>query len=223
MATFIRIKKQGKSLMQKENSKIRIYNTKDSIVFGKTDGPFGGLSNMAPGYPLFINDNIIPTAEALYQAMRYPLFPDIQHEIIIQNSPMTAKMISKKYRDKTRQDWDDIRVKIMRWVLEVKLSQNWTKFSTLLKETGNKAIIEYSAKDQFWGAQKDADGQLTGTNALGRLLMEIRQKYVLNNQKPECISPVNITGFMLFGYEIDTICNEDYFVTDNSSSELEYA
>jgi ribA/ribD-fused uncharacterized protein len=188
-----------------------------------TDGPFGGLSNMAPGYPLFINDNIIPTTEALYQAMRYPLFPDIQHEIITQNSPMTAKMISKKYREKTRQDWDDIRVKIMRWVLEVKLLQSSTKFSALLKDTENKAIIEYSAKNQFWGAQKDANDQLIGTNALGRLLMETRQKYVLNDHKPECISPVNITGFMLFGYEIETICNEDYFITNDSSSELEYA
>lgn len=209
--------------MKTENSKIRTYNSKDSIVFGKTDGPFGGLSNMAPGYPLFINDNIIPTTEALYQAMRYPLFPEIQHEIIIQNSPMTAKMISKKYREKTRQDWDTIRVKIMRWALEVKLSQNWTKFSALLKSTGDKAIIEYSVKDQFWGAQKDAEGQLVGTNALGRLLMDIRQKYILNDHQPECVSPpVNITGFMLFGYEIETVYIEDYFVTDNSS-EVEYA
>lgn len=208
--------------MQSGSPNSRIYNTKDSIVFSKTDGPFGGLSNMASGYPLFINDNIILTTEALYQAMRYPLFPDIQNEIIIQNSPMTAKMISKKYRDKTRQDWDDIRVKIMRWVLEVKLSQNWTKFSALLKETGNKPIIEYSSKDSFWGALKDVEGQLVGTNALGRLLMEVRQKYIFNNLKPECISSPNIAGFMLFGHEIDVVCNEDYFVVENSSKS-EYA
>jgi ribA/ribD-fused uncharacterized protein len=208
--------------MHEENSKIRTYNAKDSIVFAKTDELFGGLSNMAPGFPLFINDNIILTAEALYQAMRYPLFPDIQQQIIIQNSPMTAKMISKKYQDKTRQDWDEVRVKIMRWVLEVKLSQNWNKFSVLLKETGNKSIVEYSTKDQFWGAQKNHDDGLVGTNALGRLLMELREKYVVNNCKPGCIPPVNITGLMLFGHELGTVCNEDYFIADESSSELEY-
>lgn len=223
MATFIRIKKQGKSLMQKENTKMRTYNSSDCIIFGKTDGAFGGLSNMAPGYPLFINDNLILTSEALYQAMRYPLFPEIQHEIISQNSPMTAKMISKKYLSKTRQDWDDIRVKIMRWTLEVKLSQNWNKFSYLLKQSGNKPIVEYSTKDQFWGAFKDSDSQLKGTNALGRLLMEIREKYVVHNYKPECIPPLNITGFMLFGYDIEAVCNEDYFSLDSKSSELEYA
>ena len=209
--------------MQKENSRIRTYNSKDCIVFGKTDGAFGGLSNMASGYPLFINDNLILTTEALYQAMRYPLFPEIQYEIISQNSPMTAKMISKKYHSKTRQDWDDIRVKIMRWTLEVKLSQNWDKFSSLLRETGDKPIVEYSTKDQFWGAFKDADAQLMGINALGRLLMEIREKYVFNNHKPECIPPLNITGFMLFGYEIETVCNEDYFIVDSNVIKLEYA
>lgn len=209
--------------MQTENSKSRIYSIKDSIVFSKTDGPFGGLSNMAPGYPLFINDNIISTSEALYQAMRYPLFPDIQHEIIAQNSPMTAKMISKKYRDKTRQDWESIRVKIMRWSLEVKLSQNWNKFSTLLKETGDKPIVEFSSKDQFWGALDTLNGELSGTNALGRLLMDIRQRYVTTNNIPQCIAPVNIAGFMLFGFEIDTICNEGFYIIDENSREFEYA
>jgi hypothetical protein len=57
---------------------------------------------------------------------------------------------------------------------------------------------------------------------LGRLLMEIRQKYVFNNTKPECIVPVNITGFMLFGYEVETICNEDYFIIDENSNTAEY-
>ena len=61
----------------------RIYRIDECIVFAKTSEPFGGLSNMAPGYPLFINDNIIPSSEALYQAMRYSLFPSIQHEIIL--------------------------------------------------------------------------------------------------------------------------------------------
>lgn len=209
--------------MQNENSKIRTYHAKDCITFGKTDGAFGGLSNMASGYPLFVNDNLILTTEALYQAMRYPLFPEIQQEIIAQNSPMTAKMISKKYHNKTRQDWDEIRVKIMRWSLEVKLSQNWNKFSALLKESGHKPIVEYSTKDQFWGASKNSDGQLVGINALGRLLMEIREKYVFNNHKPECIPPLNITGFLLFGYEIETVCNEDYFVVDSNATQLEYA
>lgn len=197
--------------MQQENKKNRTYSKKDSIVFGKTDGPFGGLSNMAPGYPLLINDHIVLTSEALYQAMRYPLFPEVQQEIIDQNSPMTAKMISKKYLVKTRQDWEEIRVRMMRWSLEVKLSQNWDKFGELLLKTGDKDIVEYSTKDQFWGAKENEESQLEGVNALGRLLMELRNKYVHTNQKPECVAPLQVIGFLLLGFEIDTVCDHQCF------------
>lgn len=48
----------------------------------KTKEDFGGLSNMAPGCPLQINGVRIPTAEALYQACRFPHLPDLQREII---------------------------------------------------------------------------------------------------------------------------------------------
>ncbi len=199
----------------KEAANSRVYNLKESIVFAKTDAPFGGLSNMAPGYPLFVNENIIPSAEALYQAMRYPLFPEIQHQIIIQNSPMTAKMISKKYYPHTRQDWETVKVKVMRWALEIKLSQHWNKFSALLKETSNKPIVEYSTKDKIWGAVKINDVQLSGVNALGRLLMELREKYVNIDNQINCIEPLNITGFMLYGHNIEKACSEDHFSSES--------
>lgn len=197
------------------NDKFRVYTKDESIVFSKTNEKFGGLSNMAPGYPLFVNDNIIPNSEVLYQAMRYPLFPDIQYEIISQNSPMTAKMISKKYHDKTRQDWELIRVKVMRWCLEVKLCQNWEKFGALLKKTENRPIVEYSAKDKFWAASPSAnDKELSGVNALGRLLMELREKYIQNNKTLQKVEPLNITGFLLYGYEIESIHSEAIYAND---------
>lgn len=104
----------------------RIYDPKEVISFRKTTEPFGGLSNMASGYSIFINNVIIPSSEHLYQAMRYPLFPEIQHEIISQDNAMKAKMVSNKYKEKySRPDWEMIQFKVMRWVLEVKLAQNW--------------------------------------------------------------------------------------------------
>lgn len=209
--------------MQQENTKNRTYQRKDCVVFSKTDGPFGGLSNMAPGYPLLINGHLLANSEVLYQAMRYPLFPEIQEEIITQHSPMTAKMISKKYRPKTRQDWDEIRVKVMRWCLEVKLSQNWDKFGELLRNTGNKQIVEYSSKDHFWGASEIGEGMLSGTNALGRLLMDLRNKFVHSNSKPECVAPLSITGFLLYGFEIETICDDPYFSADHNEKTMVYA
>lgn len=198
--------------------KFRTYKQRECIVFSKTNEKFGGFSNMAPGFPLFINDNIIANSEVLYQAMRYPLFPDIQYEIISQHSPMTAKMISKKYLDKTRQDWEVIKIKIMRWCLEIKLAQNWNNLSCLFKETDDKQIVEYSGKDKFWGASPNVNpGELIGLNALGRLLMDIRVKYIVSSHSLDCVVPPNITGLLLYGYEIGPVYGEQSYINSKNT------
>src|SRR4051812_5074813 len=107
----------------------RTYDRANSVVFLKTDGPFGGLSNMAGRFPLQVQGTRFYTSEALYQACRFPHLPEVQRLIIGQASPMTAKMKSKPHRKNSRPDWDRVRVKVMRWCLRVKLVQNWAKFS----------------------------------------------------------------------------------------------
>src|SRR5579859_3354816 len=103
---------------------VRTYDPAKAAVFCKTTEGFGGLSNMAGGFPLRVNGINILTSEALYQACRFPHLPEVQRLIIEQKSPMTAKMKSKPYRDQSRSDWDSVRVRIMRWCLRVKLAQN---------------------------------------------------------------------------------------------------
>jgi len=46
-------------------SQIRTYQPAECAVFFKTNEQFGGLSNMAPGFPLVVNDVQIRTSEAL--------------------------------------------------------------------------------------------------------------------------------------------------------------
>lgn len=188
---------------------IREYDIKEVVSFRKTTEEFGGLSNMASGYSLNINGIIIPSAEHLYQACRFPLFPKLQEEVILQNSPMTAKMVSRKYNQYSRQDWEQVRIKVMRWVLEVKLSQNWEKFGSLLLKTGEKPIVEFTHKDKIWGAVQEGQ-KLVGVNALGRLLMDIRDKYVKTNSYHRCIESPAITGFLLFNNEVELVCNDAF-------------
>lgn len=189
----------------------RIYNPNDVIVFRKTTEAFGGLSNMASGFSLYINHIIIPSSEHLYQAMRYPLFPEIQFEIISQQNAMKAKMISNKYKATySRPDWEKIQIKVMRWVLEIKLAQNWETFGKLLEQTGDKQIVEFSKDDKVWGA-KPIDGKLIGVNALGRLLMELRQKYILSDRKIDCIEPINVNGILLYNHSIGRVCESELF------------
>ena len=183
------------------NSRVREYRRNESAVFLKTKEQHGGLSNMAGGFPLVVNGVDIRTSEALYQACRFPHLPDLQREIIAQRSPMTAKMKGKPYRHRSRQDWDTklVKVKVMRWCLQVKLAQNWDKFSGLLLQTGDMPIVEHSRRDDFWGA-KPVDGEtLVGTNALGRLLMELRKR-VKDEPKENLlyVAPLPIDGFLLY-------------------------
>ncbi|NGN45225.1 DUF1768 domain-containing protein [Mesorhizobium sp. CGMCC 1.15528] len=187
-------------------SQVRTYDPSASVVFLKTNERFGGLSNMAPGFPLRVNGVRIRTSEALYQACRFPHMPEVQQLIIGENSPMTAKMRSKPYRRVSRHDWDFVRVKIMRWCLRVKLAQNWREFGRLLLATGHRPIVEQSRKDDFWGAKVADDGTLVGMNVLGRLLMELREQ--LKGDEAEglrFIEPPAISEFLLFGQPIEAV------------------
>jgi len=188
------------------DSQTRTYDRAESVVFLKTNEQFGGLSNMASGFPLRVNGIRIFTSEALYQACRFPHRPELQRLIIGQASPMTAKMKSKPYRHDTRPDWDRVRVKIMRWCLHVKLVQNWDAFSELLLKTGDRPIVEQSRKDAFWGAKETEDGTLVGRNVLGRLLMELREA-VKTGDKDTLLraEPLQIPDFLLDGRLIGVV------------------
>lgn len=186
---------------------LREYSRKKCAVFCKTKEKFGGLSNMASGFPLVINGTHVRTSEALYQLCRFPKRPDVQKLIIQEASPMAAKMRSKPYRKYTRFDWDETRVLIMRWALSVKLIQNWRKFGNLLNSTGTMPIVEESKKDNFWGAKPTTEDILIGQNILGRLLMELRLFYKQCLNLPiRPLPPPDIPDMLFLGEQIQTIC-----------------
>lgn len=196
------------SINQPENNLLRTYVRGEAVVVYKTKEDFGGLSNMASGYPLQINCVRILTTEALYQACRFPHLPEVQREIIGQHSPMTAKMKSKPHRQDSRPDWDDVRYKVMRWSLRVKLAQNYEEFGRLLLATRDRPIVEQSRKDDYWGAKlaDEAGNTLIGQNVLGRLLMELREK-LKDDAKGvlKTVLPLGIPDFLLLGKPIETV------------------
>jgi len=192
----------------KTTNLLRTYHRADVVVVYKTKESFGGLSNMASGYPLLVNGVRILTSEALYQACRFPHLPDVQRKIIGQHSPMTAKMKSKPHRKESRRDWDHVRNNVMRWCLRVKLAQNYEEFGRLLLATRDRPIVEQSRNDDYWGAKivSTADDTLTGQNILGRLLMELRE--LLKNDADgvlKTVQPLNIPDFLLIGKPIETV------------------
>jgi len=200
--------KSRSSIDQPKNSLLRTYVRSEVIVVYKTKEAFGGLSNMASGYPLKVNGFRIFTSEALYQACRFPHMPEVQRKIINQKSPMTAKMKSKLHRKESRPDWYDVRYKVMRWCLRVKLAQHYDNFGRLLLSTRDQLIVEQSRKDDYWGAKLvDENGDiLVGQNVLGRLLMELREKLKSDTEGAlKTVPPLGISDFMLLGKPVQKV------------------
>lgn len=181
------------------------YDIEQCAAFHKTREQWGGLSNMAGGFPITVQLSgpaiqAVRSTEALYQACRFPDFPAIQQEIIDNKSPMGAKFIAKREKDKTRPDWLEINVDIMRWCLNLKWVQN-NKFRMELAGTGEMPIVEVSYKDPFWGAKPDDTGHLIGQNVLGKLLMELRDQ-VADNSSLIGSRPPDIDNLKLLGLDL---------------------
>jgi len=177
-------------------------------VFKKTNEVFGGLSNMAGGYPLVVDGPFYFTSEHLYQCFRFPDCLEAQEKIMAPKSPMGAKMAGKPYRDQhCRKDWHNVRVDVMRFCLRVKLAQHQGTFGTLLLSTGKKPIVEESHKTDFWAAKASDDGsQLVGENNLGILLVELRGEFrALKPSDPYVVKPLPIANFTLMGKPVPVV------------------
>ena len=136
---------------------------------------------------------------------------------------MTAKMKSKPHRKDSRQDWNEIRHRVMRWCLRVKLTQNYEEFGQLLLTTNDQPIVEQSRKDDFWGAKLvDNTGEiLVGQNVLGRLLMELREKLKGDTEGVlKMVPPLSIPDFVLLGKPIKEVTATSLENTKTPQSEL---
>lgn len=163
---------------------------------------------MTSQFPVTVAEVCAWSSEALYQACRFPHDPNVQVEILHERSPMTAKMKSKKYLDRSRLDWDSVRVNVMRWCLRAKLTSNWDAFGSLLLSTGDRPIVEESSKDDFWGARPTGD-ELIGRNVLGRLLMEVRLQLRTSADSLRIVEPPVIDDFLLLGRPVKRIAVRD--------------
>ncbi|MCW3784301.1 NADAR family protein [Defluviimonas salinarum] len=152
----------------------REYRASEVAGFRRTNEAHGGFSNMAGGWPIVVEGIPVRSTEAYYQAMRFPHLPEIQEKILAETSPMIAKRKAYEFLDRSRKDWHDVNVAVMRHALRLKLSQNRARFLELFEGAAGRPIVEISTRDPFWGAKPQSDGTLVGCNVLGRLLMELR-------------------------------------------------
>ena len=100
---------------------------------------------------------------------------------------MKAKTFAKRGIERT--DWREIAVDVMRFCLNHKF-QSSEKFRKVLADSGSKYIVEDESNRKnspdSWGVVFDVDtNEYYGKNIMGRLLMELREKGVLEYTKFE--------------------------------------
>lgn len=147
------------------------------VTFTKVSLPYGWLGNMS-AHPVPYKEIVYPTAEHLFQALRFSEDHIIQTEIIKYNSPMKAKMMCKPYLPEciiTPRSEKDIENMLM--VLLLKIDTHLDLREQLLN-TGDSIIIEDVTKRPnesglYWGAAWNGT-VWNGTNMLGQCWMNIR-------------------------------------------------
>ena len=158
----------------------RTYIKDEVCWFQKSKEKWGELANTHSGFPIEYDGIIYGSTEALYQALKLPADSGLRELIAVNKSPLGAKYQAYDYKSQwlvlTKKELLDN----MRLCLKLKYEQHTSTFGKILLETGDRAIVEMSYKDFYWAAEPRGN-YLVGTNALGRLLMELRENYKIEN------------------------------------------
>lgn len=153
-----------------------------SVWFKKVAEKYGWMGNMAP-YPIMYNGKVWLTSEALFQGMRYD-DEEIKEIIRKEKSPMGAKMKAKKYKDQmvvipmSPQDVENMRKCVkMKFDQHPQLKKELmnTKGAFIYEDIGNRN----GERHKFWGAKKISENEGDGQNMMGRILMELRDAYLM--------------------------------------------
>lgn len=124
-------------------------------------------------YPLKIEYNglIFLNSEAAYQAQKFIEYPEVMIDFTHFSGEEAFRM-SRRLSNLIRNDWEKVKVQVMKEVLNAKVSQN-SHIAEWLNSTEQGLLIEHNpvkGRDAFWSDDHDGSGQ----NWLGRLWMEIR-------------------------------------------------
>lgn len=151
------------------------------------DGAYRFLSNFWPAEVRF-NRETYPTTEHAYQAAK-TLDPEEQTQIREAPTPGKAKRYGRYA--KKREDWNHIKIGVMRELLRQKFAI--PELRRMLLETGNENIIEGNTwNDKFWGMAMNANGDpVEGENHLGRLIMKIRDE-IANQELMEAVASMTV-------------------------------
>jgi ribA/ribD-fused uncharacterized protein len=142
----------------------------DAICFYESSQSYYEFTNFYPA-KITIDGKDYPTSGHYFQSQKFvPQQPQIAEEIRNTPTPREALDIARNYENLIRPDWHQgYNDTIMKKALMAKFIQH-NDLKQLLLDTGNKLLVEHTTNDNYWGDNGDG----TGENKLGKLLMEVR-------------------------------------------------
>lgn len=145
----------------------RRLDTDSFVLFYENDFyPLSNFSSFRVTYETIDFD----TAEHAYHWMKFRASHWlVKDQIEEARSAHDAYKIAQSYRSYRREDWDDVKLDIMRRIIRAKAEQHEYVRRKLLA-TGDRILVEDSWRDDFWGWGENK----RGLNWLGRLWMELR-------------------------------------------------
>ncbi len=174
--TVMRDKWRKMGSPQTRHQKMYVHKFLSDMVFFRAykTGPSSGFSTYSE-HPVIVPENSFciagsyPTSEALFQACKDPKNKAYVDKLKTSRNPSTARKVGSKVE--TPRDWNA--VQSLRDILRLKFDQNPGIRKNLLL-TGRRRIIFNSRKDLLFGIGSSG----TGSNWLGRILMELRELYL---------------------------------------------
>jgi len=142
-------------------------DTENEVFFYEQD--FYVLSNFS-AFRVTFDGQTFDTSEAAYHYQRFTSAED-RRGVMYAYSAHDAFRYAQENKSRQRPDWDAVKVGVMRDILRAKVAQH-DYVRRKLMATGERALIENSWRDDFWGWGPNRDGQ----NMLGRLWMEVRSE-----------------------------------------------
>ena len=141
-------------------------------VINEFRGDYFFLSNFYM-CPVALDNVIYPSSEHAYMASKTDN-PSIRQHILSLAKARDARNYGQTFA--LRSNWDDVKYNYMKRVLQDKFTRNVDLGKRLL-ETGTATLIEGGVwHDQYWGICNCAKHGGEGKNALGQILMEIREE-----------------------------------------------
>jgi hypothetical protein len=127
------------------------------------------LSNFS-SFAIEWKGKLYPTSEHAYHAEKFE-DETLREEIRTARSAHDAMKLAQTNREKYRENWDEVKLAVMKDILRAKVQQHPYVKKKLL-ETGDKLLIENSWRDAYWGWGPEKNGE----NHLGNLWMEVRDE-----------------------------------------------